>query len=47
VVTGTNTDSINSNDSSAVIDEVVDIEPEPLIGFDFYVTGFTKQVKYN
>ena len=47
VVTGANTDITNSDDSSAVIDETVDIEPEPLIGFDFYVTGFTKQVKYS
>lgn len=47
VVTGTNTDSIDSDDSNAVIDETVDVEPEPLIGFNFYVTGFTKQVKYS
>ncbi|GIC79359.1 zonular occludens toxin domain-containing protein [Moritella sp. F3] len=47
VVTGSDTDSIDSDDSNAVIDETVDVEPEPLIGFDFYVTGFTKQVKYS
>ena len=47
VVTGKSVDTANGDDSSAVIDETVDIEPEPLIDFDFYVTGFTKQVKYS
>jgi len=47
VVSGESVDTANGNDSRAVINETVDIEPEPLIGFDFYVTGFTKQVKYS
>lgn len=33
------------DDSDKVNDETPDIEP--LIGFDFYVTGFTKQIKYS
>lgn len=33
------------DDSDKIINEVPDIEP--LIGFDFYVTGFTKQIKYS
>jgi len=47
VVFGESVDTANGDDSRAAINETADIEPEPLIGFDFYVTGFTKQVKYS
>lgn len=35
----------SGNDSVSVVDEVPDVEP--LIGYQFYVTGFTKQIKYS
>jgi len=45
VVSESSIDIVSGSDSSTIADEVPDIEP--LIGFNFYVTGFTKQIKYS